>query len=125
MVLGSGLLVPGMGAPSGALEHEFWAFGKEWVGVVVRVALADSVCGSLGSKPLRFLGEPGCEHSSPSHLRSVPMKTTPNLFESFHFPSLFVEVGCVGVHGRSGWKVRIARVNGCGLEVGVGWSGNG
>ena len=117
--------MPGMGALSGALEHEFWASGKEWVGVVVRAALADLVFGSLGSKPLRFLGEPGCEHSSPSHLRSVPMKTTPNLFESFHFPSLFVEVGYVGVYSRSGWKVRIAWVNGCGLEVGVSWSGNG
>ena len=42
----------GMGAPSGALEHKLWASGKEWVGVVVRAALADSVFGSLGSKLL-------------------------------------------------------------------------
>ena len=66
--LGSGLLVPDMGAPFGALEHEFWASGKEWVGVMVRAALANSVFGSPGSKPLWFVGEPGCEHSSPSRL---------------------------------------------------------
>ena len=42
---GSGLLVLGMGAPSDALEHKFWASGREWVGVVVRAALADSVFG--------------------------------------------------------------------------------
>ena len=71
MVLGSSLLVPGMGASFGAFEHEFWASSKEWVGVVVRAALADSVFRSPGSKPLLFVGEPGCEHNSPSSLWSV------------------------------------------------------
>ena len=74
MVLGSDLLVPSMGVSSSALEHEFWASGREWVGVVVLAALADSVFGSPGSKPLLFVGEPGCEHNSPSRLRSVPVR---------------------------------------------------
>ena len=74
MVLGSDLLVPSMGVSSGALEHEFWASGREWVGVVVLAALASPVFGSPGSKPLQFEGESGCEHSSPSRLRSVPVR---------------------------------------------------
>ena len=80
--------MPGMGAPFGALEHEFWAFGKEWVGVVVRAALADSVFGSPSSKPLRFVGEPGCEHSSPSHFRSVPVKDHSKSVQELPFPEL-------------------------------------
>ena len=80
--------MPGMGAPFGALEQEFWASGKEWVGVMVRAALANSVFGSLGSKPLRFVGEPGCEHSSSSHLRSVPVKEHSKSVRELPFPEL-------------------------------------
>ena len=61
-------LVPGMGALSDALVYGFEASGNDWVGEVVLAALAGPVFGSLGSKPLQFEGEPGCEHSSPSRL---------------------------------------------------------
>ena len=74
MVLGSDLPVPSMGVPSSALEHEFWASGREWVGVVVLAALANSVFGSPGSKPLLFMGEPGCKHNSLSRLQSIPVR---------------------------------------------------
>ena len=66
MVLGSGQLVPGMGALSDALEHESEASGNDWVREVVLAALAGPVFGSPGSKPLQFRGGPGCRHNSPS-----------------------------------------------------------
>ena len=34
-------------------------------------------------------------------------------------------IRCVGVHGWSGWEVRVTRMSGRGLEIGVGWSRNG
>ena len=78
----------GMDAPSNALEHEFWASGKECVGVVVRATLADSVFGSPGSKPLWSVGKPGCEHSSPSRLRSVPVRDRSKSVQELPFPEL-------------------------------------
>ena len=80
--------MPSMGASFGALEHEFWASGKEWVGVVVRAALADTVFRSFGSKPLRFVGELGCEHSSPSRLQSVPVRDHSKSIRELPFPEL-------------------------------------
>ena len=93
----------GMDAPSNALEHEFWASGKEWVGVVVRATLADSVFGSPGSKPLRSVGEPGCKHSSLSRLRSVPVRDRSKSVRELPFPKL--------VHGdwvyESSWSMLV------------------
>ena len=66
--------MPGMDALSNALVHGFEASSNDWVGEVVLVALAGPVFGLLGSKPLQFGGEPGCGHSSPSFLRSVPVR---------------------------------------------------
>ena len=80
--------MPGMGAPFGALEHEFWASGKEWVEVVVRVALADSVFASPGSMPLLLVGELGCERNSPSRRRSVPMRGHSKSIRELPFPEL-------------------------------------
>ena len=77
-----------MGAPCSTLEHEFWASGKEWVRVVVRATLANSVFGSPGSKPLQFVGEPGCEHSSLSRLRSVPVRDHSKSVQELPFPKL-------------------------------------
>ena len=115
--------MPGMGALSDALEHESEASGNDWVGEVVLAALAGSVFGSLGSKPLQFEGEPGCEHSSPSRLWSIPVRAHSKFVRVLPFPELVrgdwvcgsswsewvASLGCLdewvwlGGRGRLGW----------------------
>ena len=62
----------GMGALSGALRHESLAYGKEYVGVVVRAALADLGSASPGSMLVQSAGELVSGHRSPSRRWNVP-----------------------------------------------------
>ena len=88
MVLGSGQLVPGMGALSDALVYGFEASGNGWVGEVVLAALEGPVFGSPGSKSLQFGGGPRCGHNSPSRPRIVPVRVHSKFVRVLPFPEL-------------------------------------
>nr|POE99946.1 hypothetical protein CFP56_68855 [Quercus suber] len=55
---------------SSAFVYVCETFGKGWLEVEVRGALASSEFESPGSKPMQLVDELGCAHSSLSHRRS-------------------------------------------------------
>ena len=67
------LLGGGKDDPNAAPEHRSEACGRVVVGLVVRVAAADSGIGTSGSTPLLSVGEPVFEQNSLSRCASVPM----------------------------------------------------
>ena len=67
------LLGGGKDDPNIAPDHGSEAYGRVVVGLVVRVATADSGIGTLGSTPLLSVGEPVSRQNSLSLLANVPM----------------------------------------------------
>ena len=67
------LLRGGKDGPKAAPEHGSEACGRVVVGLVVRVAAADSGIRTLGSTPLLSVGEPVSGQNSLSLLANVPM----------------------------------------------------
>ena len=67
--------LPGLGkdAPNDAPGHGIDAYGRELVGVVVRVVVASSGFASPSSTPMLSVGGPISRKSSPSHRRNVLM----------------------------------------------------
>lgn len=76
------------GSLTGVLVHEFEAWDKDWVGVVILAALASLEFASPSSMPWPPMGELGCRHSSPSRRWNGLMRDHSIFVLAVPFPEL-------------------------------------